>query len=105
MIGHRTVCTREHHGFDRSLCQTDWEYPTCGLRDRDIREWNGWGGKWNRLTIIISPRHVVPSTGFVTSELVHGFGQGPLRLAELDHAWLEVVQWSINKAGFFLVMS
>ena len=62
------------------------------------------GVKKNQLTIIACARHVVPCTGFVTSELIHSLGQGPLWLAELDHARLEVVKRSFHEAGLFLVM-
>ena len=54
--------------------------------------------KKNRLTIITNTRRVVPYTGFVTSELVHSFGQGLLGLVKLDHARLEVVKWSVYEA-------
>lgn len=56
-------------------------------------------------TIISSARHEVPGAGFVTSELFHSFGQGPLGLAELNHARLEVVKWPFHKAGLLLVVS
>ena len=52
----------------------------------------------NQLTIITSTRHVVPCTGFVTSELVPSFGQGPLGPVKLDHARLEVMKWSVYEA-------
>ena len=58
----------------------------------------------NQLTVITRAWHVVPGTRFMTSELVHSFGQGPLGLAELDHTRLEVIQRSFHEAGLFLVM-
>ena len=69
------------------------------------KELSKWGIKINKLTVIIGPRHVVSRTGFVTSELVHSFGQGALRLAELNHARLEVIKRPFHEAGLFLVMS
>jgi len=98
-------CTQEHHGFDRSSGQTDLEYPICGLRNRDIRGRNEGGVQTSQLTIIVNAGHVVPCTSFVTSELVHSLGQGPLRLAELNHARLKVVKWSFHEAGLFFVVS
>ena len=36
--------------------------------------------------------------------LINGFSEGATRLGKLNHARLEVVQWSLDKTAFFFVV-
>lgn len=40
----------------------------------------------------------------MTTELIHGFGERPPRLAELNHAGLQIVQGPFDKTVFLLVV-
>lgn len=47
---------------------------------------------------------IVSRICLVATELVHGLDEGATRFAELDHAWLQVVQRALNKGVILLVM-
>ena len=61
-----------------------------------------------RLAVLTVAHHsisqVIPRVRLVTAELIHSLAQGAPRLAELNHARLEVVKWSFDEAILLLVV-
>lgn len=41
----------------------------------------------------------------MTTEWIHSFVEAALGLAELNHRWLQVAQWTFHKAILLFVMS
>ena len=47
---------------------------------------------------------IIPGTGLMPAELIHSLDERATRLAELNHAGLEVVERALDKAVLLLVV-